>query len=157
MQHSFDVAAVSTVEVRSDQRGGPRLHGVMIQEGRAGDTLAEVFAPGSVLWPSDGVRISIEHDGFTEVVGHPFRTADGEIRISAPATPAIEAAVAAGKQHMSVSFHALESRTTESGIREITRAIVPRAALTDHPVYMTTKAEIRSTQDRLEYKRRLWL
>ena len=144
------------VEIRSDQRG-PRLHGVMLTEGRAGDRLAEVFAPGSVMWPSDGVRISVEHDGFTEVVGHPFRTSDGEIRISAPATPALEAAVQSGKQFMSVSFHALQDRTTESGIREITRAIVPRAALTDHPVYQTTKAEIRSTHDRTEYKRRLWL
>ena len=37
------------------------LHGILIQEGRAASVRAEVFAPGSLVWASDGVAIRATH------------------------------------------------------------------------------------------------
>ena len=106
------------VELR-DSESGPVLHGVILQEGRAGRRRRELFAPGSVAWPPEGIAIRTAHLGPTEATAIPTREPTGEIRISAPATPAIVAAVKAGRNRMSVEFAPLRETRTESGIREI--------------------------------------
>ena len=142
MKHSF--------EIRED---GGHLHGVMVQEGRAASGgRRELFAPGSVQWPSTGVGVLTEHRGKPEAVAHPVREADGRISLRARATDAIREAVAAGKRYMSVEFLAVEERTTTGGVREILRAFVPAAALTASPEYDTTAAEVRERG-----RRRVWL
>ena len=51
------------VEVR-EADDGPKLRGVVLQEGRAAQGgRAEVFAPFSVVWPSDGISLLGEHRG----------------------------------------------------------------------------------------------
>ena len=130
------------VELR-DSESGPVLHGVILQEGRAGRRRRELFAPGSVAWPPEGIAIRTAHLGRTEATAIPVREATGEIRISAPATPAIVAAVKAGRNRMSVEFAALREARTESGIREIERAFVDGAALSADPEYQQTAAELR--------------
>ena len=120
------------------------LHGVILQEGRAAaGGRAELFAPGAVVWPSDGVAILPEHHAAVETRAVPERQANGEIRIAAPATPALFAAVQAGRRSMSVEFTALEEIRTAGGVREIRRAMVSAAALTDRPEYSQTSAELR--------------
>ena len=149
MKHSFEV------EVREAERAGyePTLRGVMLTEGRAASGgRAEVFAPGSVSWPHDGVAVLAEHRGAVEVRAQPVRHRDGRITLTARATEAIRAAVESGKRFMSVEFHALEERTTKAGVREVLRAMVPAAALVSAPEYDTTAAEVRSTA-----RRRVWL
>ena len=132
------------------------LVAVILQEGRASSGgLAEVFAPGSVRWPADGVQILTEHRGATETTAFPHRDAMGRIEMRAKATDAIRQAIAAGKNKMSVEFKALEQRRTPAGIREILSAYVDRAALVSSPEYDTTTAEIRSRGTRRG--RRLWL
>ena len=132
------------VEIRESE-GVPRLHGTIMQEGRAATGgLAELFAPGSVLWPEGGIAIRTEHHGRAEAHAMPTRQPDGEIRIAAKATPAIVAAVNAGRKAMSVEFTALRETRTAGGVREITRAFVDGAALTDDPEYTQTKAEVRT-------------
>ena len=81
------------------------LHGIIVQEGRAASGgRAELFAPGSLVWPSDGVGILPEHHGTVETRAIPTREPNGEIRIAAPATPALFAAVQSGRRSMSVEF-----------------------------------------------------
>ena len=145
------------VECRASE-SGPSLHAVILQEGRAATGgLAEVFAPGSTDWPASGIAIRTEHHGLMEARAVPERGENGEIRISAPATPAIFAAVSAGKRYASVEFHAQQEVRTAGGVREIQRALLTGAALTDRPEYDSTSAELRERRSDLERVARVWL
>ena len=142
------------VEVREADRAGyePSLYGTMIQEGRAASGgRREVFAPGSIEWPSSGVAILTEHRGAVEARAQPIRHRDGRLTLTARATDAIRQAVEAGRKYMSVEFHSLEERTTKGGVRELLRAFVDAAALVSSPEYDTTVAEVRTK------RRRVWL
>ena len=141
------------VELRETDKG-PRLHGVIIAEGRAATGgRAELFAPGSVVWPNEGVAIKIGHGGKRAATAHPARHPSGEIRISAPATPAMVEAVVGGRDGLSVEFLALREQRTAGGVREISRALVDAAALVSQPEYSQARAELRSKKR----KRYLWL
>ena len=132
------------VEIR-EAEGVPRLHGTIVQEGRAAiGGRAELFAPGSVQWPADGIAIRTVHLGKAEAYALPTRQPNGEIRIAAKATKAIINAVNAGHKAMSVEFLALRETRTAGGVREIERAYVDGATLTDDPEYGQTKAEVRT-------------
>ncbi len=138
----------AAVELRGDAE--PMLHGVIIAEGRAAaGGRAEVFAPGSVIWPREGVGIATQHLTPPVARGVPERDAEsGEVRIAVPATPEIRAAVAAGKRHMSVEFYPLAEKRTRAGVREIRRALVDVAALVTTAEYEQATAEIRSPRPR---------
>ena len=128
---------------------GGELHGIILQEGRAASGgRAEVFAPGSVTWPADGVGILTEHLGEAETRAFPHRDPMGRIAIRAAATDAIKRAIEAGKRYMSVEFRALDERRTKGGVREILRAYVESAALVDNPEYDATAAELRDQGER---------
>lgn len=152
MKHSFEI------EIREPAGRDPELVGTIITEGRAASGgRAEVFTPGSVSWPSAGVEIAPGHKLATESRAHPVRAQNGEIRIKARATDALQKAVKAGAKFMSVEFFALEERTTKAGVREILSALVKRAALTPVPEYDTTAAELREQGNKHKALRRLWL
>ena len=138
----MDARRIGEVEIR-EAEGGPHLYGVLIQEGRAARRLREVFAPGSVQWPSEGVGVLLRHHAAPEVRAIPERQPDGRITLKARATEAIRQAVEGGRRFMSVEFHALRERRTEGGIREVLRALVPDVALVDAPEYGQTAAEVR--------------
>ena len=148
MKHTF------AVEVRESEPGRrPRLYGTMIREGRAASGgRAELFAPGSVLWPTEGVGIQTKHHGPVEVRAQPVRERDGRIEVRADATDGIRAAIAAGRKWLSVEFVAIRERTTKGGVREVLEAFVPRAALVSSPEYGDSTAELRSKK-----RRRVWL
>ena len=76
----------------------------------------------------------------------PSQTREGaEIRITAPATPAIFAAVQAGQKWMSVEFHSVREVRTAGGVREIEQALLDGLpAITDDPEYHQTSAEVRT-------------
>ena len=132
------------VEIRESD-DGPRLVGTILQEGRAArGGRAELFAPGSVTWPTDGIEIRTRHHGPAEIRAVPVRQSNGEIQIAVKATPGVVEAVRAGRDAMSVEFHAIREHRTAAGVREIERALVDAAALTDDPEYGQTGAEIRS-------------
>ena len=131
------------VELR-EADDGPRLVGTIIQEGRAATGgRAEVWAPGAVVWPSEGVGILTEHYGAVEVRAVPVRESDGAVRVSAPATEAMRRAFEGGRRFLSVEFHSLRETRTAGGVREIQRALVDRAAMTDRPEYHQAMAEVR--------------
>ena len=139
------------VEVRASA-AGPELRATLLSEGRAArGGRAELFAPGALLWPADGVAIRLEHLGAEVARAVPVR--DGtEVRIATPATPAIYDAVKAGRRFMSIEFTPLAEMRTAGGVREIERAFVDGAALTDDPEYHQTVAEVRD-----KAPRRVWL
>ena len=148
------LAVSAAVEIRAAEDGNPpQLFGVMVTEGRAASGgRAELFTPGSVEWPADGVGILLAHRAAPETRAAAERQPDGRITLTGEATPAIREAVEGGRQYMSVEFHSLAERTTKGGVREILRAYVPDAALVDRPEYDTTAAEVRTRR-----RRRLWL
>lgn len=144
---------VGEVEIRESDTG-PTLYGVILQEGRAATGgRAEVFAPLSVVWPAEGIAIRTEHYGDEETRTVPERETGGEIRIATKATPSMVAAVNAGRRYLSVEFHSLQEARTAGGVREIQRALVDGAALTDDPEYGQTSAEVRKARR----ERRVWL
>ena len=145
---------VFAVEIRESRAGyEPTLRGVMLTEGRAASGgRAEVFTPGSVTWPHDGVSVLTEHRGRPEARAQVVRQRDGRLTLTARATDAIKQAVASGRKWMSVEFRALEERTTKGGVREVLRAFVDAAALVRDPEFDTTTAEVRSRKTR-----RVWL
>ena len=132
------------VEVRESETG-PQLVGVLIQEGRAASARAEVFAPLSLVWASDGVAVRAEHRGVEVTRAIPTREASGEIRIATPAPPAIVAAFDKGRRFLSIEFHAVHETRSAAGIREIQQAFLPAVALVQSPEYTQATAEIRST------------
>lgn len=147
MKHSFEI------EIRQAEGREPELIGTILTEGRAASGgRAEVFAPGSVQWPGEGVEIAPSHAAGAESRAHPVRERDGRLTIRARATAALRAAVESGAKYMSIEFHALEQRVTAGGVREILRALVVRAALVSDPEYDTTAAELRNKR-----RPRVWL
>ena len=138
------------VEVR-ESATGPMLHGVLIQEGRAARARAEVFAPLSLVWASDGIALRAEHRGVEVTRAIPTREANGEIRIAAPASAALVAAFNEGRRFLSIEFHALKETRSKSGVREIQQAFLPGVALVSNPEYAQARAEVRARQ------RRVWL
>ena len=142
---------VCPVEIR-EATDGPFLHATIVQEGRSASQRFELFAPLSIIWPSDGVAILTEHRGREVGRAIPSRQPNGEIRISAKATPEIRAAFTS-KRFMSVEFTSLAETRTAAGVREIARAFVDAAAMTNNPEYVQATAEVRSKGAR----RRFWL
>ena len=142
---------VVPVEVR-EAAAGPMLRGVILQEGRAASGgLAEVFAPMSVVWPSDGIALLGEHRAQVELGrAVPTRDADGSLRIETRATPAIIAAYATRK-YFSIEFQSLREIRTAGGVRELQLAFIDAAALVPNPEYPNVRAEVRSK------RRRVWL
>ena len=138
------------VEVR-ESATGPVLRGVLIQEGRAASVRAEVFAPLSLVWASEGVAIRAEHRGVEVARAIPTREANGEITIETPASAALVAAFNEGRKFLSIEFHAVQETRSAAGVREIQQAFLPGAALVADPEYVQATAEVRSKQ------RRVWL
>ena len=147
---------VGAAEIRAAD-DGEHLHAVLIQRARRFRGRKELFVPGSVQWPAEGVGILTAHRAAPEVRAVPTREADGRISIVARATDAIREAVQAGRTWMSVEFHALEERTVASGVREVLQAFVPRAALVRDPEYDVTGAELREAERRAHWRRIPWL
>jgi len=112
------------------------------------DSLAEVFAPGSLKWAGTGVDIKDGHGGESLAWAHPVRRDDGRITVAIPASPLLRAAVAKSP-HMSIEFYALEERRNKSNVREITSAFLAAGALVANPEYSMTKAEIRSSSQQI--------
>ena len=140
----------SPVELRESETG-PMLHGVLIQEGRAASARAEVFAPLSLVWASEGVAVRAEHRGVEVTRAIPTREANGEISIATPAPPALVAAFNEGRKFLSIEFHAVQETRSAAGVREIQQAFLPGVALVADPEYKQARAEVRKRQ------RRVWL
>ena len=149
------------VELRDGTGDSPgRLTGTLMKYGSAGVRGREVFAPGSLKWPDNGIRIDLDHASspargsvqapIMRVL--PEVSEDGaEVRIDAP-LPDTQAArdlavlmraeppVYSG---LSVEFHSLREHNA-AGQRIVDDARLDGAALTDAPAYPDTSVEVRT-------------
>ena len=135
---------VIPAEIR-EAADGPMLRGVILQEGRAASGgLAEVFAPMSVVWPSDGIALLGEHRAQVELGrAVPTRDADGTLHVETRATEAI-LSVYTTRKYFSIEFQSIREIRTAGGVREIQRALVDAAALVPNPEYPNVRAEVRA-------------
>ena len=93
------------------------LHGVVLQEGRAAQTRAEVFSPLSVIWPSAGIGLLGAHHGPELARAIPTRAANGEIRIAAHASAEILAAYETRKFFSVEFFSSARSELSQGSAR----------------------------------------
>ena len=163
----------AAVELRNGAEGSPgRLAGVLMRYGAPGQHGREVFAPGALRWPVNGIRIDLEHASAPArgsvqppiMRAVPFVSDDGaEVRIDAP-LPDTQAArdlavlmrsdppVYSG---LSVEFHAVRQSWT-GGRRVIAEGLLKGAELTDNPSYPDTSAEVRSGESGRAPLRGIW-
>ena len=149
-----------SVELRADEtRQGPgRLVGRIVRYGERALDRAELFEPGSLTWPADGVVLNRQH-----VRGAPIMRVipierNGELLIDQPlidssagrdAALEIKAGLMTG---LSVSFQA-QRQAFAGGVRRIQLAAMTAVGLVDKASY-DAPVEVRQ---RREGRRRLWL
>jgi len=147
------------VELRGDgERTSPgRLVGTLIETGRVAGDRREVFTPGSIRWPANGVKLLAEHRG--RLVTRVEPTVEGsEIRldVALPDTALgreVAAEVRAGrKRGLSVEFYATDEGDVQ-GVREVRAALVDAVAVVESPAYDQATVEVRKRAGR----RRWWL
>ena len=136
------------LELRESDEG-EHLVGVVLQEGRAGTVRREIFSPGSLVWPAEGIPVRETHLQGEVARAVPTRHSGGEVRIKVRATPEIRAAYQAGKKFLSAEFHALLESRAAGGIREIESALLAGVAMVVDPEYRQATAEIRTKPRRL--------
>ena len=143
------------IELREAADSPGRIVGTIIQAGRVASDRREVFVPGAVQWPSNGIRLLAEHRGRMVMRAEPI-VDRSEIRIDArlPDTEIgreVAAEIRAGrKRGMSIEFVSTNEARV-SGVREIRGALVDAAAVVASPAYTQARVEVR------QRGRRAWL
>ena len=165
----------AAVELRAGDDGPPRLCGVLMRYGAPGEHGREIFAPGSLSFPVNGIRIDLEHASSPArgavqppiMRAVPFVSDDGaEVRIDAPipdTTAGRDLAVLMRSDPPMYSGLSVEFRNARdryaAGRRTIHAALLVGAALTDNPSYTGTAVEVRDGEpdDWNGVRRRIWL
>lgn len=146
------------IECRADPgRTSPgRIAGTLIEQGRVAADRREIFAPGALAWPTNGIRLLAEHRGRQVLRFQPIE--DGTtLRIDEPLPDTalgreVAAEIRAGrKRAMSIEFMAGDEETIH-GIREVRAAVCDAAALVTEGAYSQATVEVRE-----KTRRRLWL
>ena len=144
------------IELRAAVDSPGRIMGTLLEMGRVAGDRREVFTPGSVQWPANGIRLLAEHRGRQVMRFEPV-IEGAEIRIneklpdSALARELAAEIRAGGKSGLSIEFHATNEADV-AGIREIRGALVDAAAVVATPAYDQARVEVRSRSHR-----RVWL
>ena len=147
------------VELRADaSRLTPgRLYGVLMAEGTPAGDRPEVFAAGSLVWPSNGVVLNLQHDRKQPIVRVTPERRGADVVIDAPlpdTTAGRDAATMIKNgtlRGLSVEFRS-ESEGRAAGRRELRRARLLAAGLVDDPSYPASRVEVRRRR-----LRPLWL
>ena len=163
----------AAVELRAD--GGDdspgRLVGTLMRYGSPGARGRETFAAGALRWPSNGIRVDLEHASAPVKGGLippimrivPTLSNDGmEVRIDAPLPNTAAARDLAVLMRLdppvysglSVEFVASRDHYA-GGQRVVDDAELEGVGLVDKPSYPSTSVEVRS--DAPPRRRRLWL
>ena len=148
------------IELRDDADGmSPgRLVGTLVTYGA--ETRGEVFEPGSLTWPADGIVINRSHNGRAPILRVVPEVRGRDVVIEAP-IPDTSAGRDAAREvrdglmvGMSVEFKAIR-QVYRAGVRRITQAALLGAGLVPDPFHRTA-VEVRDTLGTIE-GRRLWL
>ena len=153
------------IEIRQDEAmASPgRLVGTLLRYGERASRRAEVFEPGSLEWPAEGVVLRRQHERGQPIARVIPSVRDGAVVIDTqlPETRAGRDAAAEIRsglfRGLSVEFRpALQSHA--GGLRRIKRALLTGAGLVDSPEYGGSVVEVRQrggARRALGY--RLWL
>ena len=152
----------AAIELRAAEDSPGRIVGTLIEQGRVAGDRREVFAVGSIRWPSEGVRLLAEHRGRAVMTFQPVL--DGAVlRISAalPDTAIgreVAAEVRSGRKGaLSIEFYSTEEAQVQ-GVREVRGALMDAAAVVASGAYDQARVEVRADRRRLERRRTaLWL
>ncbi len=146
-----------SIELRAERTSPGRVTGVLIEMGRVAGDRREVFTPGSVRFPSNGLRLLAEHRG--RMVGRFEPITDGsQIRIDyqLPDTELgreVAGEIRSGrKAGLSVEFFPTEESTVQ-GVREVRGALIDAAAVVADPAYKQARVEVRQDGDRDRLRR----
>ena len=146
------------IEADAERRGPGILAGVLMPYGQRAQDRAEVFDPGSLHWPSDGVLLREMHVRARPIARFVPEATEAEVRVKIllPDTTAgrdAAANVRAGVlKGLSVEFRS-EKETVRDGVRVIQRASLVGAGLVDSGAYAGATVEARGKARR----RRVWL
>lgn len=147
-----------SVELRADDTmtSPGRIFGTLLRYGQRANDRPEVFEPGALEWPADGVVLNRQHSRRAPIMRVQPEERDGAVIIDAalPDTAAGRDAareVRAGLfRGLSVEFRAaLQSHA--GGLRRIKRALLTGAGLVDAPSYGGSRVEVRRR------RRKRWL
>ena len=144
------------IELRAAADSPGRIVGTVIEQGRVAGDRPEVFAPGALQWPSNGIRLLSEHRGrqvmrvVPEVDGTAIKI-DAQLPDSAIGREVAREVRAGNKRGLSIEFHAMAESVVQ-GVREIRSAFMDAAAVVTEGAYDQATVEVREKK-----RRRLWL
>ena len=140
------------IEIREADDSPGRVVGTILETGRVASDRREVFAPGAVAWPSNGIRLLAEHRGrmitrvVPEVDGSKIRI-DAALPDNALGREVAREIRSGNKRSLSVEFVSTREATV-SGVREITGALVDAAAVVKAGAYSQARVEVRKRKGR---------
>ena len=139
------------VELRADDTGTSpgRLFGTLMRYGEpAAGGRREVFEPGSLEWPAEGVTVNRQHNRRAPIMRVVPEERDGAVVVDAPLPDTAAGRDAAREIRdglmvgLSVEFRAA-LQTYAGGMRRIKRAILRGAGLVHNPEYRGAAVELR--------------
>ena len=158
------------IEIRADDASPGRLVGRLMRYGDVGQKGREVFAPGALHWPANGIRIDEQHASSLArgavqppiVRAMPFAAGD-EVRIDVALPDTQRGRDLATLMRMdppvytglSVEFRATQEHRA-GGQRVIDSALLMGAGLTDNPSYHDTPVEVREDAPPQPWRARWW-
>lgn len=149
---SFTVA----LELREDEtRQSPgRLVGTILTYGERASDRAEVFDPGSLTWPADGIVINRQHARTAPIMRAIPEVRGDAVVVDAPLPDTMAGRDAAREvrsglfKGLSVEFRAIK-QAYRDGVRHIEAAALAAAGLVDTPSYAGSTAEVRGRRVRV--------
>ena len=153
--NKLEVRCIVSVDEDRDRRGAGTLRGTLLPFGRVAQDRREVFAPDSVRFPPEGIRLLLEHRGREVMSFHPNVDARGvHVEALLPDSPEgreAASAVRGGRSKgLSVEFSAASSNLVQ-GVREISDALISAVALVPEGAYRQAVPEVRAKS------RKFWL
>ena len=136
------------IKIEDRAEGKPsRLVGVLLPFGKQAQDRAEMFLPGSLSWPEDGVLLRRQHNRSQPILKFlPIQDEEG-LKVDAPIPDTVAGRDAAEEirsglfSGLSVEFRATK-QTILSGVRRIAAGVLCGAGLVDSPSYSQAKVEV---------------
>ena len=154
------------VELRADESmSSPgRLTGTLMKYGERAADRAEIFEPGSLSWPSNGVLLRRQHSREAPIARVIPETRGNEVVLDHPLPDSSAGRDAALEVRngtlpaLSVEFRATAQRYV-AGVRRISSALLTGAGLVDDPSYPGSHVEVRNREGAVRQGtgKRLWL
>ena len=152
------------IEIREvEDRSAPgRLRGVLMNYGTRHRSLPEIFEPGSLKWPEDGIVLRRQHDRKSPIMRVVPEIRGDTVVIDAPlpdtqAGRDTAAEIRSGLfRGLSVEFDAI-GQMWSGGLRRIRNAMLTGAGLVDRPAYPTAAVEVRADAPMTEERSVAWM